>query len=212
MLNLLLCSRSEAVRTKWIKPLADQDRIYQALSFDELQSLHRRFRIDVVLLHRSMVDSNQLKEICRTKGDSRIFVLSDRPGDAEGVICLQLGCVGYANTYMAPLRLRAAVDAVGSGLVWVGSSLMQYLIQGLGASGSKDNENTEQEKIESALSKTLSTREYQIAGLVAEGLANTEIAEQLGIKERTVKAHLSSIYAKTQTKGRLSLALQMKNQ
>ena len=57
---------------------------------------------------------------------------------------------------------------------------------------------------------TLSDREYQIAGLVAEGMANLEIAEQLGITERTVKAHLGAIYAKTSTRGRLALALLIK--
>ncbi len=209
MLNLLLCSRSETVRTKWIKALADNTKIYQALSFDEMQLLNRRFQVDVVLLHRSMVDTNQLKEICRTKGDSKIFILSDRPDDAEGTFCLQLGCVGYANTYVAPQRLEAAVDAVGSGLVWVGNSLMQYLIRGLGAADLKEHEEVERGSEVCAFSQVLSKREYQIAGLVAEGHSNTEIAEQLGITERTVKAHLSSIYAKTQTKGRLSLALQM---
>lgn len=210
MLNLLLCSRSETVRTRWIKPLTGGRRIYQAASFDELQSIHRRFRIDIILLHRSMVDVAQLREISKNRGDSRVFVLSDKPEDADGLLCLQLGCVGYANTYISPGRLEAAVDAIASGLVWVGSSLMQHLIHGLGAGGLKEAENREPGGGENDLSKTLSAREYQIAGLVAEGLANTEIADQLGITERTVKAHLSSIYTKTQTKGRLNLALQMK--
>ena len=42
---------------------------------------------------------------------------------------------------------------------------------------------------------------------MAEGLSNLEIAERLGITERTVKAHLGAIYAKTSTRGRLGLAL-----
>ena len=55
----------------------------------------------------------------------------------------------------------------------------------------------------------MSNREYQIAGLVAEGLSNLEIAEQLGITERTVKAHLGAVYAKTSTRSRLGLALML---
>ena len=43
--------------------------------------------------------------------------------------------------------------------------------------------------------------------LVAEGNHNNEIAAELGITERTVKAHLSAVYVKTHTKGRLNLAL-----
>ena len=56
----------------------------------------------------------------------------------------------------------------------------------------------------------LSNRELQIARLIAEGLPNGEISRQLAITERTIKIHLSSIFAKTGTKGRLSLALLMK--
>ena len=53
----------------------------------------------------------------------------------------------------------------------------------------------------------LTKREDQIARLVAAGLSNLAIAERLGITERTVKAHLSSMYSKTSTTGRLGLAL-----
>ena len=42
--------------------------------------------------------------------------------------------------------------------------------------------------------------------MVAEGLQNREVAQRLDITERTVKAHLSSAYAKTSTQSRLGLA------
>jgi len=40
-------------------------------------------------------------------------------------------------------------------------------------------------------------------------LSNLEIAEQLGITERTVKAHLGTVYAKTSSRSRLGLALML---
>lgn len=43
---------------------------------------------------------------------------------------------------------------------------------------------------------TLTERETEILGLLAKGLANKQIALQLGISEHTVKFHISSIYAK----------------
>ena len=52
----------------------------------------------------------------------------------------------------------------------------------------------------------LSKRGYQVAALVAEGLNNRDVADRLDITERTVKAHLSSAYAKTSAKSRLGLA------
>lgn len=55
--------------------------------------------------------------------------------------------------------------------------------------------------------ESLTPREHEIADMVAQGQSNLEIACNLNIAERTVKAHLSSIYAKTGTGNRLNLAL-----
>jgi len=49
--------------------------------------------------------------------------------------------------------------------------------------------------------------EHRVAELVARGLTNLEIAAELGIVERTVKAHLTAIYGKMHVGNRLSLAL-----
>ena len=44
--------------------------------------------------------------------------------------------------------------------------------------------------------ETLSQREREVLGLVADGLSNQQIAEQLGIGEKTVKTHVSNVLAK----------------
>ena len=115
--------------------------------------------------------------------------------------CLRLGCVGYAISYIAHPRLNLAVQAVSSGLIWTGSSLMQHMIQTTSAGINKtEGEETHRPAVLDKLSK----REYQVAALVAEGLQNSEVAQRLDITERTVKAHLSSAYAKTSTQSRPS--------
>ncbi|HKJ94564.1 MAG TPA: helix-turn-helix transcriptional regulator, partial [Gammaproteobacteria bacterium] len=53
----------------------------------------------------------------------------------------------------------------------------------------------------------LSPREHEIVAYLASGESNKGIAAKLGITERTVKAHLSSIFQKTGLKDRLHLAL-----
>lgn len=52
----------------------------------------------------------------------------------------------------------------------------------------------------------LTSRQQQIAELVAKGRTNREIGEALEISERTVEVHLSSIYRKVRVRGRLGLA------
>lgn len=207
---LLLCSRNDTVRKKWFLALSPKWKMHQAATVEELFSLWKQFQVEIILLHRSMIDEQQLKEICAKRAGTKIFVFSDRPDDQEGSSCLQFGCVGYANTYIAAGRLQAAIETVESGLVWIGSNLMSYLISNLPDNLEDELKADGREKTADPLIGDLSKREYQIARLVADGLNNMQIANELDITERTVKAHLSSIYTKTQTKGRLNLALLMK--
>jgi DNA-binding NarL/FixJ family response regulator len=53
----------------------------------------------------------------------------------------------------------------------------------------------------------LSDREREVVGLVADGLANKQIARHLGISERTVKAHLTSVLQRIGVTDRTQAAL-----
>ena len=53
----------------------------------------------------------------------------------------------------------------------------------------------------------LSPRETEVLRLVVEGLLNKQIAQRLGISERTVKAHLTSIFQRTGVADRTQAAL-----
>jgi DNA-binding NarL/FixJ family response regulator len=55
----------------------------------------------------------------------------------------------------------------------------------------------------------LTTREREVAELIAGGASNKDIAERLGITERTVKAHLTSVFQKLGLTSRLQLAVRM---
>ncbi|WP_337191982.1 helix-turn-helix transcriptional regulator [Streptomyces sp. HUCO-GS316] len=52
----------------------------------------------------------------------------------------------------------------------------------------------------------LTARELEVAGLVAEGMSNQDIAARLHLSRRTVETHLSSIYRKTSVPSRSALA------
>lgn len=84
-------------------------------------------------------------------------------------------------------EMSAAILAVAEGL-WVGAP---GLVEGLmrlprGREGSGDE----------SLPETLTAREKEVLQNMAEGLANKQIALELGISEHTVKFHLSALYAK----------------
>jgi DNA-binding NarL/FixJ family response regulator len=57
-----------------------------------------------------------------------------------------------------------------------------------------------------AMLDVLTPREFEVAGYVAGGLANKEIAARLGIRESTVKEHVHRILAKTELPSRTAVA------
>lgn len=203
-MNVLLCSHNDTVLKRWETALAEKNQVFQATNLETAYRIMSKNEIGLIFLHRIMINEQQIRDMIGAKKDNKVFIMSDRPSNEEGIRCLRLGCVGYSNSYIAPQRLNLATQAVLSGLIWTGSSLMQHMIQATvkGSTGAAGDENSQQPDELSQLSK----REYQVAALVAEGLHNREVAQRLDITERTVKAHLSAAYAKTSTKSRIGLA------
>ena len=202
-MKILVCSKNENILKRWSSGLGSQNSVFEATSLETAYRIMKSNSIDITLLHRTMINEQQITDMISVKKGNKVFVLSDRPNNEEGISCLRLGCVGYANSYIAHPRLNLAVQAVSSGLIWTGSSLMQHMIQTTSAGINKTEDG---ETHRPAVLDKLSKREYQVAALVAEGLQNSEVAQRLDITERTVKAHLSSAYAKTSTQSRLGLA------
>lgn len=201
-MSILLCSADAAVRERWQDLIGNRD-VLQAQTLAELRRHAPANDIDLILLHRSIVNREEFSAVRNECPGSKFFLFSDRPDEEEGLAFLKQGIVGYANTYISPPRFAEAVKVVLSGAVWIGQKVMQRLIQETRAVAVKESSATvDHKKLES-----LTPREREIAELVSKGQSNLEIAYELNISERTVKAHLSSIYAKTDTGSRLNLAL-----
>ncbi|MFC1837902.1 LuxR C-terminal-related transcriptional regulator [Thermodesulfobacteriota bacterium] len=201
-MTILLSSSNDAVIERWETLLKDTYDLERANSLDSLKKLCTDEKLDFILLHRTLVDPETFSEIRRLNPLSRIFLLSDAPNEEEGLTYLKLGIVGYANTYISAERLTEATRVIANGAVWLGQKVMSRLILDSYARAKEKAVSNSEEKL-----KNLTKREREIANLIAQGQSNLEIAANLNITERTVKAHLSSIYEKTKTGSRLNLAL-----
>lgn len=134
-----------------------------------------------------------------------LVLLCDEPDEALVMRALSAGAAGCCNTNAAPEVLRQVATVVCNGGLWVGQALLQKVL-GTTARilGSRESRPPRDD-----WSVLLSERESQVARLVAGGASNKEIASQLAITERTVKAHLTAVFEKLGLRDRLQLSLRI---
>lgn len=199
---ILLGSANSSVLGRWHTLLAEGNQLQQTSTAAELKDSAATGVFGLIMLHRPMIDSSICSEIRELAPSSKLFLLSDQPDNEEGLAFLKLGIVGYANTYVSPERLAEALHVIGSGGVWLGQKVIQQLIMEAYLSGKEMEGHAPDPRL-----AVLSPMENRVAKLVSRALTNLEIAAELGIVERTVKAHLTTIYSKLHIGNRLSLAL-----
>lgn len=139
--------------------------------------------------------------IRRRAGDRPLIILADEPGEDDALAALGAGASGYCNSHAAPEVLRQVATVVENGGLWVGQRLMQRLLAGTARLVPPPASEG------AAWAITLTEREREVAVAVAGGASNKEIARQLDITERTVKAHVGAILDKLGARDRLQLSL-----
>lgn len=164
------------------------------------------FEYDIVWLRlRSDLPVTEQLRLARSRlGERSYIALSDTPSDDEALAAFSALAKGYCNSHATPQLLQQVATVVAQGGLWIGASLMQRLlipVNPLLAATSQDN-----------LADMLTQRELEVARTIAAGASNKEIASQLGITERTVKAHIGAIFEKLNVRDRLQLAMLIRDQ
>jgi NarL family two-component system response regulator LiaR len=151
---------------------------------------------DVVLLDLVMPDGGGIEAaggIREASPASKVIVLTSYADDGSVIPALEAGAAGYLLKDVEPQQLADGVRRVhrGEGLLHpaVATRVMHEAVE---ARADRD---------------VLTAREQDVLKLIARGLANKRIALELGISERTVKTHVSSILAKLGVTDRTQAAL-----
>lgn len=129
---------------------------------------------------------------------AKVVVLTSHESPEQAREVIQAGASGYIH-YLSPAALLTQVaSSVINGGIWLGADLMMALVR-LTAPVAQFLHKPD--------TSLLTQREHDVVKQVCEGYSNKEIAKNLTISERTVKAHLSAIFEKYQLRDRLHLAL-----
>lgn len=160
--------------------------------------------------------TEQFAELNRTVGSARIIVLANHPDDEQALTLFASGIRGYCNAHATAANLRQVAGVVQAGGLWIGEALMKRLLASTRVAMSRMPaaalpESATTPVVADRLAM-LTKREQEVACSIAKGASNKEIARQLGITERTVKAHTGSVFQKLNARDRLHLALMVNGQ
>jgi DNA-binding NarL/FixJ family response regulator len=155
-------------------------------------------RPQVVLMDLSMPEmdgTTATRHVLDAAPDTRVVVLTSF-SDAEQVTrALSAGAVGYLLKDAEPDVLVRAIRDAAAGGAPLSPRAATALLPGRTPGPS------------AAAAAALSDREREVLGLVAQGLPNKLVARRLGIAEKTVKAHLTRIFAVLGVSDRTTAAL-----
>ena len=181
MIHITIVSPNSALRIGLREILGRQPNIKVIGEAVDLDSVNET-ETEVLVL--ASVSSARLLE---SKLTCAVLFLTDDVDAVRDLANANVPAWGVLSPDASEDELAAAVLAVGEGL-WVGApSLVRDLIRFSGRRQSLGEES---------LTEQLTAREMEVIQLMAQGLANKQIALALSISEHTVKFHLSSLYAK----------------
>ena len=145
-------------------------------------------RPDVVLLDLEMPDTDGVEALKRMRGDRpdvRVIVFTAFDTDGRILSAVKAGAQGYILKGAPRDQLFEAIRVVHAG-----GSLLQPVV------ASKLLKQVSRDASSPGALRPLTPREQEVLVFLAQGLRNKEIADRLGITERTVKFHVGSILSK----------------
>ena len=198
MIRLLLADDHPVVRAglrALFSAEADMDVVAEASTAEEAVELAARVPVDVVLMDLQFGGTLQGAEA--TKGvralpsPPHVLVLTNYDTDADILGAVEAGASGYLLKDAPPAELIAAVRAAAAGESALAPAIASRL-----------DPQTREPDLQ------LTLREIEVLNLVAAGMSNRQIGQELFLSEATVKSHLVHIFTKLGVSSRTAAVAQ----
>ncbi|MCG8540606.1 MAG: response regulator transcription factor [Clostridia bacterium] len=161
-----------------------------------------RLKPHIILMDINMPNMNGIQALRRIKDmgiDTKVIMLTIH-NDREYLFeTVNIGAEGYVLKDAESNSLIRAIRNVYSGESYIHPSLASEFVREYKSRGKVVDKEHNKSK--------LTRREYEVLTLIAEGLNNKEIAENLFISEKTVKNHVSNIFKKIEVNDRTQAAI-----
>jgi len=201
----VLISDDQAIVRKGIRALlATEPRIEvvgEAEDGNQAVSQTEKLKPDVILMDLVMPQMDGVEAIRRitsAQPNARILVLTSFATDDKVFPAIKAGALGYLLKDSSPEELVQAIQHVYQGEPSLHPTIARKVLQELSHPSASEEPPTPE---------PLTVRELEVLRLVARGLSNQQIANQLIISEATVRTHVSNILGKLHLASRIQAAL-----
>ena len=198
MIRIVIADDHAVVRAglaQLLGTFADVELVGAATDGEEAVALCAERRPDVVLMDLEMPVLDGIAATARIRAAQpgvAVVVLTSF-SDRERILrALDAGAAGYLLKDAEPDELGKAIRAAARGEAPLDPKAARALLSSRAAAG---------------VAAPLSEREREVLAMVAEGLPNKVIAQRLSISEKTVKAHLTSVFRQIGVTDRTQAAL-----
>ena len=167
----------------------------------ECLQLLENFSPDLLLLDINMPNMNGLEVLKKIKAlprKQKVLILTIHNEVEYLMKAIDIGSNGYVLKDSGLEVLKTAIFAINSGEDYIQPSLTPLLKEAMEKNKEKENIVTE---------TILTRRELDVLKLIAQGLYNKEIADELSISEKTVKNHVSRLFKKINVSDRTQAAV-----
>jgi two-component system nitrate/nitrite response regulator NarL len=140
------------------------------------------------------------REIVASRSKPSVIIILDSNKPTMVVEAFRAGASGIFSRDQSSELLCKCIHAVHKGQVWASSKELHFVIEALGPAPAARS-------ISVRGTGLLTKREEGVVHLVAEGMTNRDISQELKLSEHTVRNYLFRIFNKVGTSNRLELAL-----
>jgi NarL family two-component system response regulator LiaR len=201
-IRLLVVDDQNVVREGLVAILSfqtDMEVVGEASDGIEAVEIARRVRPDVILLDMVMPRQDGLATIPRLRSlvpEAKILVLSSFAEGERVYQAIKAGALGYMLKDTTRAQLLQSIRDVATGQASLNPSIALKVIHEFDHNGDGPMAN-----------QMLTRRELEALRLIARGLSNQEIAQELVVHERTIAKYVSSILNKLHVTNRTQAAL-----
>ena len=179
--------------------------LHEAGTLDQARALLQTHPdIDLLLLDLHMPGSRGLMGLAGLRAEfpaTAVVMISAHEDPRTVRRALAMGAAGFIPKSTDPDVIGEAVNTLLAGGEWLPEGFADPV------AGNPDDEG---ERLAARLAN-LTAQQHRVLALVADGLLNKQIADRLGIQERTVKAHLTAIFERLEVRNRTQAGILLRS-